>query len=201
MQGVMRHCNHLQLCFPKQHSAAGTQSKSARRSAAVATSVVQILGRCWHPDPHLLDGSSPLNPLRLAGRHNARAASASGGWGLTLSEAVVTSSVAAALPQGLTYIHLRCVTGAQRTAWENNACSPKPRFANLLLSFTAAEHAAGCCCCSPSIQTIEASHLGAGTSPMMWHQAILVYLRTRLPLGAHPGRLLLLESSGVAMSP
>jgi hypothetical protein len=112
MQGVMRHCNHLELCFPKHHSAASTPSdESPRRRAAVLTTGFQILSRCWRPDPNLVDGSSPLNPLRLAGGSNARVASVSGGWGLTLSEADVTSSVAAALPPGLTYLNLRCVGG------------------------------------------------------------------------------------------
>jgi hypothetical protein len=107
MQGVMRHCNHLELCFPHQLYADDPPSELDSGRAAVVTSVVQILSRCWRPDPHLVDGSSPLNPLRLAGGHNAPAASASCGWGLTLCSAVVTSSIVAALPQSLTYIHLR----------------------------------------------------------------------------------------------
>jgi hypothetical protein len=115
MQGVMRHCNQLELCFPGQACAAGAHSKSGNLRAVV-TSVVQILSRCWRPDPNLIDGRSPLNPLRLAGGRNAPVASVSGGWGLTLCHAVVNSSVAAALPQSLTYINLRCVTNAQLTA-------------------------------------------------------------------------------------
>jgi hypothetical protein len=146
MRGVMRCCNNLELCFQQQVFAADTQEEVDSCRDALATSVMQVMGRCWRPDPNLVDGSSPLNPLRLAGGHNIHVASLSAGWGLILSDIVVTRSLVAALSPGLTRIDLRCVEVgvgmgvgvAQPTAWGGSCIQPSGGSCDFLVESCAA---------------------------------------------------------------
>jgi hypothetical protein len=100
-RGALRHCNHLQICGRLDHL-----------TPELAVADLQAIGRCWRPDPSLVDGSSPhLQPDLAstdvsASREETAAQQAEGGWELTLEQFPCTKAALAALPQGLTRLKL-----------------------------------------------------------------------------------------------
>jgi hypothetical protein len=92
-RGVLRFCNHLRV-----------KAVPFDVGSRVCEAALRALGRCWRPDPSLVDGSSPF----VRGQGNAdRSQLGTGGWSLTLCQVPPFGRALEALPEGLTYLKLR----------------------------------------------------------------------------------------------
>jgi hypothetical protein len=96
--GVLSHCNHLEIDGP---CCSGT-----------VVDVLQVLGRCWRPDPSLMHDralQACTDGKQLADVRDRAPAPAAGGWQLTLSGLPGPRTAMAVLPKGLAHLALKWV--------------------------------------------------------------------------------------------
>jgi hypothetical protein len=99
-RGVLSRCNRLAL-----------ECTCKTPLGDLAAAALQALGRCWRPDPSLVNGSAPHVQIpapstKVSRTGAAAAAAAAGGWYLKVPQLSCSREALVALPKGLTHLHL-----------------------------------------------------------------------------------------------